>query len=297
MDHNMPFGIASAHYNLGAVVDASIDIIGARQKEMAWAASQALRAADTNFTSRNLRWADGEAQATSGSASEHVAWEKLGVGPILKWADNLVPFRFPDQSSNLTSGSFHYAYDLDTIRSLSAPLGIPWHSSKFSDFAFTVTYLGFVWNLPERSVTLHEQKRLKYLSKLASFATHLENNRRIDKKLAQSINGTLSHICFVYPHGRAYLTGLSAFVAGFENKHKPRWAQPSLRSDIKWWLNILTSPSIPHSLISKGNTRDLDIWGDASTSWGIGICIGDEWDAWALRPGWKTEAPVHGPSL
>ena len=34
MDHNMPFGIASAHYNLVEVNDTSIDIIGACQKRL-----------------------------------------------------------------------------------------------------------------------------------------------------------------------------------------------------------------------------------------------------------------------
>ena len=33
---------------------------------------------------------------------------------------------------------------------------------------------------------------------------------------------------------------------------------------------------------------DPDIYVDASTSWGIGLCVGDLWAAWRLVPGWNT---------
>jgi hypothetical protein len=138
-------------------------------------------------------------------------------------------------------------------------------------------------------ITLQEAKCLKYLTKLHDFITLLNGNSRIDKKLAQSMNGTLSHICFVYPHSCAYLTSLLSFVASFESKHKLRWAHPSLKNDMVWWESILSTAGPPCSLVSKGTIRDLDIWDDASTSWGIGICIGNEWDTWQLLPGWKSE--------
>ena len=34
---------------------------------------------------------------------------------------------------------------------------------------------------------------------------------------------------------------------------------------------------------------DLDLWVDASTSWGLGLCIGDKWDAWHLLVGWAQD--------
>jgi len=291
MDHNMPFGIASAHYNLGAVVDASIDIIGARQKELAWEAAESRRLSTiVGEVRKPLAWTNGEAALISRPETVNkVNWEALGVGPIVKWADDLVPFRFPDGSIDPDGHPYHYAYNLDDIWSLSGPLGIPWHATKWSDFSFSVVYLGFVWDLPNRTVSLQDLKRSKYLTKVREFLTPLNTNTRIEKKLAQSLNGTLSHICFVYPHGRTYLTSISAFVAIFDSKHKPRWGPTSLKHDLTWWESILSTVGTPRSLVPRGTLRDLDIWGDASTSWGIGIHFGDQWDAWQLLPNWRTE--------
>ena len=34
---------------------------------------------------------------------------------------------------------------------------------------------------------------------------------------------------------------------------------------------------------------DLDIWVDASNSWGVALVVSAEFQAWQLRPGWDTE--------
>src|ERR1700731_1411176 len=103
------------------------------------------------------------------------------------------------------------------------------------------------------------------------------------------MNGTLSHICFVFPQGRAYLPGLSHLLGSFASKHRPRYAPPSVRSDVFWWSTLLTSQRPPRVLTSRGETLDLDIWVDAATSWGIGVCFGNNWEAWKLAPGWRAE--------
>lgn len=33
----------------------------------------------------------------------------------------------------------------------------------------------------------------------------------------------------------------------------------------------------------------IEFWVDASSSWGIGIVFGDQWDAWKFIPGWSTD--------
>jgi len=49
------------------------------------------------------------------------------------------------------------------IDSISATLGIPWEVSKDQPFSPTTTYIGFVWNLQERTVKLSPEKATKYL--------------------------------------------------------------------------------------------------------------------------------------
>lgn len=99
MDHDMPFCIASAHYCLGAVVEATIDIITASQKELAW--DLAHPSPTDRRHSCDLFWVNGEALTPT---SDVVDWRALGVGPILKWADDLIPFRFPVASGKFSIG-------------------------------------------------------------------------------------------------------------------------------------------------------------------------------------------------
>jgi len=59
--------------------------------------------------------------------------------------------------------------------------------------------------------------------------------------------------------------------------------------DLKWWSIKLTETNFAQPLAPHGETQDLGIWVDASKSWGIGIIIGDKWDAWQWSSSWHTE--------
>ena len=48
-------------------------------------------------------------------------------------------------------------------------------------------------------------------------------------------------------------------------------------SDLRWWLDTFSSPSIVRQLRPCGLLQDLGLYVDALTSWGIGIVVGDEW--------------------
>jgi len=91
---------------------------------------------------------------------------------ILKWVDDVVIFRVPFPCS-LASRHITYSYDFDllSVFRITDPLGIPWHpiERKGQDFAFTVKYVGFLWDLEHWRVSLPEKKRLKLLSKLDLF--------------------------------------------------------------------------------------------------------------------------------
>src|SRR6267154_162505 len=108
-------------------------------------------------------------------------------------------------------------------------------------------------------------------------------------KDAMSLNGTLSHVSFVIPHGRAYLANLPGFIAQFPNKHSSRHSPPAVKKDLQWWFDILSSQPPPRNLSPRGPTQDLDLWVDASTEWGIGSVFGDQWNAWKVREGWKGQ--------
>lgn len=58
-------------------------------------------------------------------------------------------------------------------------------------------------------------------------------------------------------------------------------------SDLAWWLEKLKDGSVTRALRPRGPLQDLHLYVDASTSWGIGIVIGDLWASFKLSPTWK----------
>jgi len=73
---------------------------------------------------------------------------------ILKWIDDFCVFWTPIiENSPLP---LKYAFDISSIHSIMEPLGIPWHpiEIKGQEFAMTVPYIGFVWDLANHLVSL-----------------------------------------------------------------------------------------------------------------------------------------------
>src|SRR5277367_835172 len=67
-------------------------------------------------------------------------------------------FHLPD--SSLFDSPFTYC-DAD-VDDISGQLGIPWEPSKTIPFSYVVPYLGFEWNLSDRTVAIPERKKTKY---------------------------------------------------------------------------------------------------------------------------------------
>ncbi|KAL1942665.1 hypothetical protein VTO73DRAFT_4905 [Trametes versicolor] len=203
-----------------------------------------------------------------------------GWGPNKKWVDDLDNMRFPIGIGD-EPGTWIYAHSIQDIFDLGERLGIPWHKTKWSPHGFTGVYAGFAWDLPAKTVSLPEAKRVKYLGRTCDALEMAQGGaRRMDLKTVEKLNGTLAHCAFVYPRGRTYLAGLCSFLAAFSSEHVPRYPPKSVISDLRWWKETLERPSARRSLVPRGARCDPDIWVDASSDWGIGIVIGQEWDAW-----------------
>ena len=88
------------------------------------------------------------------------------INPAIKLVDDFIFFLSPSEPV-LSPFPPVFHYDLSTIRSITDPLGIPWHpiSKKGHDFQSSFTYVGFSWDIPSRSVSLSSEKCLHLLSK------------------------------------------------------------------------------------------------------------------------------------
>ena len=204
--------------------------------------------------------------------------------PVKNWVDDFVFFRSP--STINTENSF--TYSLDNIYSLGDKLGWPWKRSKTRPFNKSFQYLGFTWSLETKTVTLPEAKRLRYLDKLLPWL----EGKTVDQQQAESLHGTLNHCSLVIPTGQTYLTHLSSFAASWNFLNSPHIRKPpptALISDLTWWQAALANPSPPTHLSRPPPISNIQFFVDASTSFGIGVVLENEWDAWKLKEGWNRD--------
>ena len=204
------------------------------------------------------------------------------LGPSKNWVDDFVFFRFPI-SSNSDIPSF--SYSLSDIYDLASLLGWPWKLSKTRPFTHEFKYLGFLWNLSTRTVQIPQDKKLRYLSKLEPWT----RDQKFSKKDVESVLGTLVHCSLALPDGRSHLPSISRFASSFNHTPSPfarKTPTPGALSDVKWW-RLQLSADFCGSIITKPPEIDpVEFWVDASSSWGIGIIFGNDWDFWKFRPGW-----------
>jgi hypothetical protein len=237
------------------------------------------------------------ASSASGNAGQIInaavdIWSARGVAPIVKYEDDLALFRSP--SSDLLpsvpgdSPSVSYPYDKAAALALVAPLGIPWHPDKGTDdFYPSFTFIGLLWDIPNKTVCLPLHKRLKYAGRVTSFLDCFSLSR-CQLRDVERLHGTLCYASFVHLEGRSHLPSLSNFAATFHGDvYLRRFPSRALLSDLSWWSSQFSAESFSRTILPPGPVSPLGIYVDASTSWGIGIVVDDRWMAFKLRTGWK----------
>ncbi|KAE8179081.1 hypothetical protein CF328_g9599, partial [Tilletia controversa] len=176
---------------------------------------------------------------------------------------------------------------LSAITSITSPLGVPWKASKDVDFCPNPIYIGFEWFIAERCVGLADAKRLKYL---ASLQLWLSNTRQ-GLRAAQKLFGQLQHASFVVLHGRKRFGSLRGFVASMSHA-APRmrhWPGKMVTADLRWWEAALARPTLRRSFAHDDDVFQIDASCDASTSFGVGVRVGDRELSLPLRPGWASQ--------
>ena len=90
-------------------------------------------------------------------------WTHRGIGPIAKYENDINLFRFPTPGGPFVKKNFCYDYDKEEALRCIIPLQVPWHASKGDPhFLFVQVYIGFLWDLPNRTVSLPPEKLQKF---------------------------------------------------------------------------------------------------------------------------------------
>jgi hypothetical protein len=144
-------------------------------------------------------------------------WKAEGIDEIFKYEDDMDQMRVPIADGPFTDGQYKYRHDVDSSLALISSLGVPWHPTKTGKhFDFIMTFIGFLWNLQLRRVSLPEKKRLKYLDRINRLLDKAALSRKVTLFDIRQIHGTLVHVCFVYRDGSSRLPPISNFESSFK---------------------------------------------------------------------------------
>ena len=149
---------------------------------------------DLYYIDHNAPFSTASSGGVFGSIADamHTILSARNLSPVRNWVNDFVFSCLPnppDDSSPL--------YTIDDIYTLGDRLGWPWKRSKIRPFNSTFLYLGFLWDLCTKSVSLPDTKRTRYLDRLLPWL----NGTPVDQKTAQRLHGTLNHCTLVLPAG------------------------------------------------------------------------------------------------
>lgn len=137
-------------------------------------------------------------------------------------------------------------------------------------------------------MVLLEKKKKKSLLQLEGAE---DQAKQWDLEEIDQLTGRLSHVVYVVGDGRFHLCYLYAFHASFGGdyntrpRHVPRTLAHGFFKDVDFWLNIFRSPEpVGCTIPAFMPPAKICMSSDASND-GIGILVGDTWDAWGLQPG------------
>jgi hypothetical protein len=188
-----------------------------------------------------------------------------GFGPLVKWVDDFFVVRLP-----------HDSWTEKEFINLTASIGIPWSIEKLRPLSPIQRYIGFDWHLDAKAVSIPPEKVMRIQELLQGW---LVPNIRVSSHDAASLHGKVVHIASIFTLIRPFLRSLAIFSGKFQSARARLHPSHAVLSDIRWMTDLLSI--LPNHLYLKpASPEDRDWWGDASTSFGIGITIGSFWAVW-----------------
>lgn len=202
--------------------------------------------------------------------------KKFELVEAFRWVDDNLMIKKSSQPTSMLQ-----------IVQASESLGVKTNVTKYSEFSHEQKFIGFLWNVREKTVSLPVNKLNQRRSELDTFM----ETEKFSKNEVEKFNGKLSHLTLILPQLKAYLVDNFKWVATWKSPGK-RTMPAQVREDMTYWKECLASLE-PTRIIPDYTVRSIGWVGDASSSYGIGIIIGKAWAQFAWLPGWSD--PVGQP--
>lgn len=210
------------------------------------------------------------------------AWKEL----MLHEHDIVTIFRWVDD--NLFLKRFNSTTSMSDIVARSKTLGVQTNAEKLSSFQHEQKFIGFIWNGMNKTVRLPQPKleeRIVQIDEILTGDTFPFNQIEI-------FVGRLNHVSYLLPQLKCYLCGLYRMKKEWHYKIAKRRITDDVREDLEFWKHTLSSFKNLR-LIASPEPLEIAWVGDASTSYGLGILIGDNWTQFHMTEAWKIADDEH----
>ena len=167
---------------------------------------------------------------------------------------------------------------LDTCGEVGFPVAV----DKTGWPATLMTLLGIEFDSVKQELRLPEDK----LQKLKKLVAGWRRRKVCTRRELQSLAGHLSHACKVVRPGRRFLRGLFGLLSTFRRRDHFIRLNAAFRADLEWW-HVFLSPWNGVAMMWDARAAEtVEMWSDASGSWGAGAWCGQQWCqiAWSDWP-------------
>ena len=174
-------------------------------------------------------------------------------------------------------------------------VGCPVAGEKTEGPATVITLLGVKLDSIQFQLRLPQDK----LKKLREMVAKWRSRKLCSKRELQVLAGHLCHACKVVRPGRRFLRGIFGLLSQFRRRDHMIRLNAAFRADLEWWHAFAggwngVSMMLEDILRSPG----VEVWSDASGSWGCGAIWETEWLQLAWSDcGWFLEAPIAAKEL
>ncbi|EHS64156.1 uncharacterized protein PGTG_21906 [Puccinia graminis f. sp. tritici CRL 75-36-700-3] len=209
------------------------------------------------------------------------AWKRImehefDVIKIFRWVDD-----------NLFIKSNSSSCKMKDITNRSIKLGVSTSLEKCSDFADEQKFIGFIWNGENKTVRLTDKKLAERKEQIKLFLIQDADFKFND---AEVLAGRLNHVSFILPQLRCYIRSIYRWMNQWKKQWATRKIPEDVRVDLEFWISTLDTYTETR-LCPASKPLEVHWVGDASTSFGIGVLIGQRWTQLRLKEDWRIATP------